>query len=377
MAAKACIALANLVMDSAHEAVCVQHGAIDLACRAMRAHVRSVAVQTDAASLLCNLAFTSRFTAAIIERGAVRLVMQAMQAFPELAFLMEESCGCLRNLAGGSTANAVSVFEAGALPLVLRALDDHGDNLKLVEEALHCIRNVATAEPVRARALTELPCIARLVAAARRHLHVSDLALLAIGSLMWICAPPNTPPELLQLAGSQGAVDAALEVAARHLPALCPPDASIAHALQRMQMQQQLHVCVAKPILLSNQSFHIIIFTTLPSLLPNVPLTIVRSQPNEPVPPPEVHPSLECVMSACKTLVALVLPPACAANRRRLLRDRHGLARLLDLVQRGYSNHDTQFVVHGVCVALVDVFSCSCLLCLIAWRCCVWPSIIE
>jgi hypothetical protein len=58
---RASIALANLVMDSAHEAACVEHGGIDLALAAMRAHPTVVAVQTDAASLLCNLAFTSRY----------------------------------------------------------------------------------------------------------------------------------------------------------------------------------------------------------------------------------------------------------------------------------------------------------------------------
>ena len=52
-------------------------------------------------------------------------------------------------------------------------------------------------------------------------------------------------------------------------------------------------------------------------------------------------------MSACKTLVALTLPSCCRDNRHRLLADRQGVARLLDLMQRGYSNPDTQFVVHG------------------------------
>ena len=175
---RASIALANLVMDSAHEAACVEHGGIDLALAAMRAHPTVVAVQTDAASLLCNLAFTSRYffhvncitflaplpvlivisycaffsivkiniwvrtisyTGQLLDDGALTLVMAAMSRYPHEAFLVEECCGCIRNLAGGSPANAVAVYRGGALPLVLAALDAHPDNTKLTEEALHSL----------------------------------------------------------------------------------------------------------------------------------------------------------------------------------------------------------------------------------------------
>ncbi len=73
--------------------MCVLSGAIEIASDGMRAHPHSIAVQTDAASLLCNLAFTSRFTDRIIKHGVVKLVCDAMRTFPEDAFLIEECCG--------------------------------------------------------------------------------------------------------------------------------------------------------------------------------------------------------------------------------------------------------------------------------------------
>ena len=142
-------------------------GAIEIASDGMRAHPHSIAVQTDAASLLCNLAFTSRFTDRIIKHGVVKLVCDAMRTFPEDAFLIEECCGwyaspceallariqqfscavtphivvthflfvrcSLRNFAGGTELNAVAVFETGALPLAMEALDRHGINPRVAE----------------------------------------------------------------------------------------------------------------------------------------------------------------------------------------------------------------------------------------------------
>ncbi len=130
---KACIAMANLVMDALHEQTCVEHGGIELTLQAMRTHATSVSVQTDAASLLCNLAFTSRYTGQLLAGGAVELVLAAMKQFPDDVFLLEECCGCIRNLAGGSHDNAVTVHKAGALPLVLSAMQIHSGNAKLIE----------------------------------------------------------------------------------------------------------------------------------------------------------------------------------------------------------------------------------------------------
>jgi hypothetical protein len=192
----ACSALRNLSCNVKQSGKLLQRGTTESCIvDAMKAHVNSTSIQSNACCTLWNLAFKSEDRDTVISPDGVACIVKAMQSNMESGEVLELACGALWVVVDDSMDLKKDVVANGAIDAVTCAMVMHPASPETLEKACGVLSNVTSEGPL-AEAVANSQGVSIIAEAIRNN--SSSIPLLEIGCLtlrniMYFL--PDTAPE--------------------------------------------------------------------------------------------------------------------------------------------------------------------------------------